>query len=293
MRAIIDRVVRALGVNSGAATGRLLRRAPALLIVLSLLLAACGNGSSGDLLAKIQSAAKIRVGTDSAYPPQSERLPDGTFRGFDIDVANEIGKRLGVSVEFVTPDFSTVVAGGWGDKYDISVGSVAITKPRQAVLDFTKPYYYTPAQMSATKASGITTLAGMAGKTVCVSASSANQSWLEGTLMIVGSVPAPVPAGIKVVVVAEDSKCIARTDIDGWVADAPVIAHAITQGAPFVTVGAPVFYGALALATDKAALPHTELLAELNKIVQAMHDDGTLTKLSKQWFEGLDLSKNK
>ena len=45
---------------------------------------------------------------------------------------------------------------------------MTITKKRLANLDFTEPYYFTPAQMAATKASGITTLEGLAGKTVCV-----------------------------------------------------------------------------------------------------------------------------
>ena len=70
-------------------------------------------GDPNDLLAKIKAAGVIRVGTDPAYPPQSELKPDGTFEGFDIDTANEIGKRLGVKVKFETPDFSVVEAGKW------------------------------------------------------------------------------------------------------------------------------------------------------------------------------------
>ncbi len=101
-----------------------------------------------DLLAKIKAAGVIKVGTDPAYPPQSELKPDGTFEGFDIDTANEIGKRLGVKVKFETPDFSVVEAGKWAGRFDISVGSVTITKQRLANLDFTEPYYFTPAQMS-------------------------------------------------------------------------------------------------------------------------------------------------
>ena len=56
-------------------------------------------------------------------------------------------------------------------------------------------------------------------------------------------------------------------------------------------VGDPVFYEALGVATDKSAGPHTELQAELDKIIKGLHDDGTLTASSKKWFEGLDLSK--
>ena len=110
----------------------ILRRS-GLFLVAILVLVACqpaGSGSSAsggagwnpdDMLAKIKAAGKIRVATDPAYPPQSKLLPDGTYEGFDIDVANMIGAKLGVKVEFVTPDFAEVEAGGWADRWDISV----------------------------------------------------------------------------------------------------------------------------------------------------------------------------
>ena len=85
----------------------ILRRS-GLFLVAILVLVACqpaGSGSSAtggtggnpdDMLAKVKAAGKIRVATDPAYPPQSELKPDGTYEGFDIDVANKIGEKLGV-----------------------------------------------------------------------------------------------------------------------------------------------------------------------------------------------------
>ena len=57
-----------------------------------------------------------------------------------------------------------------------------------------------------------------------------------------------------------------------------------------VPVGAPVFYEPLAVATDKSGPPHAELQAELDKIIKAMHADGTLSTFSKKWFDGQDLT---
>jgi polar amino acid transport system substrate-binding protein len=287
----------------------ILRRS-GLFLVAILVLVACqpaGSGSSAtggaagnpdDMLAKIKAAGKIRVATDPAYPPQSELKPDGTYEGFDIDVANKIGEKLGVKVEFITPDFAEVEAGGWADRWDISVGSMTITEPRSKVLDFTVPYYYTPAQMGATTASGITTLDGLAGKTVCVGESTTYQFWLEGTLKLLGGVPepAPVPEGAKVTTFSTDSECAdaiaaGRNDFEGWLTSSTTLDSAIANGAKFVKVGDPVFYEALAVATDKSAATHTELQAELDKIIKGLHDDGTLTTLSKKWYEGADLTK--
>ena len=57
--------------------------------------------------------------------------------------------RLGVEVEFTDPTFDAVVAGNWSGRWDMSVGSVTVTEDRLEVLDFTQPYYFTPAQMAA------------------------------------------------------------------------------------------------------------------------------------------------
>jgi polar amino acid transport system substrate-binding protein len=254
-------------------------------------------GDPNDLLAKIKAAGVIRVNTDPAYPPQSELKPDGTFEGFDIDTANEIGKRLGVKVEFKTLDFSVVESGNWAGRFDVSVGSVTITKVRLDNLSFTEPYYFTPAQMSATKKSAITSLDGLAGKTVCMGAATTYLQWVEGTLKLGDdSFQAPVPTGMKAFTLKTDQDCAlsaksGRNDFDGWLSSSTTIAAGIAGGAPMVVVGAPVFYEPLAVATDKKTVtPHAELDAALAKIIKDMHADGTLAASSKKWFDGQDLT---
>lgn len=257
----------------------------------------CDAASGDDLLAQICEEGVILVATDPAYPPQSELLPDGSFEGFDIDVANEIGERLGVEVQFETPNFDEVVAGNWAERFDISVGSVTITTEREEVLDFTEPYYFTPAQMLATEESGITDLEGLAGETVCVGEATTYQSWLEGTLELAGGAPEPTdpPEGVQVTTFSTDTECAdavagGRTEFQGWLTSSTTAAAALADGAAFVEVGEPVFFEPLAVATDKAAPPHDQLQAELDRIITEMHEDGTLTELSEKWFEGLDLT---
>ena len=258
----------------------------------------CETYSGDDLLGQICEAGVIRVATDPAYPPQSELLPDGTFEGFDIDVANEIGERLGVEVQFETPNFDEVVAGSWAERFDVSVGSVTITEEREEVLGFTEPYYFTPAQMLATTASGITDLEGLAGMTVCVGESTTYQFWLEGTLTLAGDAPEPAepPEGVQVTTFSTDTECAdavesGRTEFEGWLTSSTTAANAIGAGAAFVEVGEPVFYEPLAVAVDLSAEGHESLLAELDRIVGEMHEDGTLSEFSETWFEGLDLTK--
>jgi polar amino acid transport system substrate-binding protein len=255
------------------------------------------GGDGEDLLAQIMDAGVIRVATDPAYPPQSELLPDGSFEGFDIAVATELADRLGVEVQFETPEFSEVVAGTWNGRFDISVGSVTVTEDRMEVLDFTEPYYYTPAQMTATEDSGITTLDGLAGQVICVGESTTYQYWIDGSLVLAGGSPdpAPVPEGATFTTFSTDTECAdaaagGRTEFQGWLSSSTTVAVAIEAGDPFVVVGDPVFFEALAVATDKAGPPHDELQAELDRIVREMHEDGRLSALSEEWFDGLDLT---
>jgi len=254
------------------------------------------TANPNDLLAKIKSAGTIRVGTDPNYAPQSFLKPDGTFEGFDIDTANEIGKRLGVTVKFETPDFAVVEAGGWAGRFDISVGSVTITEKRKGVLDFTQPYYYTPAQMAAVKGSGITSVDGFAGKTVCVGEATTYFQWLTGTLKLGdGSTGAPVPAGVKATTLKTDQDCAqsakaGRRDFQGWLSSSTTVDDAIKDGAPFENVGQPVFFEPLAVAIDKKGPPHDELLKEVDRIIGEMHADGTLTNFSKKWYNGVDFT---
>jgi polar amino acid transport system substrate-binding protein len=246
---------------------------------------------AGGLLDKVLKAGKLVVSTDPKYPPQSEQLPDGTYQGFDIDVANEIGKRLGVKVEFTTPDWSAITAGGWAGRWDMSVGSMTITPDRQKVLDFSPPYYYTPAQMTASKKSGITTLDGLAGKTVCSGESTTYDQWLKGTLDFgTGQKLASPPAGIKATTLPTDTDCpdqwkAGRNDFQGWLSSSTTVDGAIAAGLPVVKVGDPVFFEPLAVAVDKRGPSDSDFVTRLTDIVTAMHTDGTLANFSMKWLK--------
>lgn len=277
---------------------------PLLLLVITLGLAACGGtGASADtLLAAIEERGTIRVSTDPNYEPQSFLDANGEFVGFDIDVAREIGRRLGVEVEFMTPDWDVITAGNWGNQWDMSVGSMTVTTARQEVLDFAEPaYYYTPAQFAAAQASGITELADLEGQAVCVGVSTTYETWLSGDLAALGlpeaSIYAQPPAGITIVPLTTDSECpqsiqAGRQEFQAFLTSNTVVEAAINGGVPVQRVGSPVFSENLAVAFDKnTELSNDTLVARVGEIIQEMHDDGTLRELSLKWF-GTDLTSD-
>jgi polar amino acid transport system substrate-binding protein len=266
-----------------------------LLIAVVLLGSACSAAATPaptTLLDRVMKAGKLVVSTDPNYAPQSIQKTDGTYEGFDIDVATEIAKRLGVKVEFTTPKWEIITAGGWSGRWDASVGSMTVTADRQKVLDFSPPYYYTPAQLTASKASGITTTDGLAGKKICAGASTTYLDWLSGKKLDFGTLSpttAP-PTGITTVSLSTDAECpqtwkSGRNDFEGWLSSSTTVDGAITAGLPVVKVGDPVYFEPLAVAVDKSGLNDTDFMAKLTQIVKDMHADGTLTAMSQKWFK--------
>jgi len=249
-----------------------------------------------DLLADIMARGKILSSTDANYAPQSFLESDGTFAGFDVDVATEIATRLGVEVEFVTPDWDIITAGNWGDQWDMSVGSMTVTTARQQVLDFAAPaYYYTPAQFAAAAGSGIETLEDIAGQAVCVGTATTYDSWLNGDMEGLGLPPesffAEPPADVTIFPLPTDNECAqsiqaGRDEFAVFLTSNTVVEAAINEGVPIQKVGSPVFSENLAVAFDKnASKDPTRLVETVSQIIAGMHADGTMKELSLKWFE--------
>lgn len=257
------------------------------------------DGDTDGYLARICEAGTIVAFTDPAYPPQSFINDEtGDYEGFDVDVTNEIASRLGVDVEFTTPAFDAVIAGDWAERWDIAVGSVTITEDRKEILDFTVPYYFTPAQMTTFEESDIQSIEDFAGTTVCVGEATTYLDWIEGTLTLTpeaGDVTDP-PADITATTLPTDLDCAdswrsSRRDFEGWISSSTTVAGTIADDYPIREVGDPIFFEPLAVVFDQAVEDRASLVEAVDQIVQDMHDDGTLTEMSEEWFDGLDLTK--
>ena len=288
-------------------------------VLASLVLSACGAAATAaptDLLGAIKQRGYILVSTDPNYEPQSflntegkrpsetkcpaDALTTAEMQGFDVDVAKAVGESLGVETCFATPDWDVITAGNWADKWDVSVGSMTITTARQKILDFSVPYYYTPAVVAVRADSGITDLAGLEGQALCVGTATTYESWLnhdmEGLGLPESSIYAEAP-NVTVVPLTTDQECAqaiaaGREDFIGYVTSETVVDSNIADGVPVVKLGSPVFSEDLAAAFDRASsLPTDTLRAEVDKLFTAMHNDGRLTELSNQWFS-IDLTQN-
>ena len=254
--------------------------------------------AEGDLLATICDRGKILISTDADYAPQSSVTPSGDYEGFDISVGEEIGRRLGVEVEWSAQIWDTIVAGTWSGRWDMSVGSMTVCCDREQLFDFTQPYYYTPAQVAVLEDSGITSLEDLAGQKACVGEATTYLEWVEGTLELAAPnrIVQDAPEGMTAHALETDANCAeamrsGQTEVGQiFVTADPVIESAIAEDTPIVRVGDPIFYEALSIAFDKNGPERAALLAEVDRIVGEMHADGTLSEFSEQWY-GTDYSE--
>jgi polar amino acid transport system substrate-binding protein len=292
------------------------KRSLILIGLLALLVAACGGGSSDttaasgsgttaaaggeDLLAAINSAGKITVSTDPAYPPQSSLdEATNTYEGFDIDVATEIAKRLGVDIAWETPSWDVLTAGNWNGRWDMSVGSMTPTNDRQKVLFFTEPYYYTPAVVVVNEANtSVKDLStDLDGKKIGVCSGCTYEQFLDKSLAIEGFTfdfiidDAQISGYDTDTTALQDLALGDGTRLDAVITSLTTAQGYINDGNPVKIVGDPVFYEPLSVAFDRSSTEDPQSLVDaVNKIIADMHADGTLTKFSKNWYDGIDLT---
>jgi polar amino acid transport system substrate-binding protein len=249
------------------------------------------------LLGKVIAAGKIRVSTDPNYAPFSSVKADGTYEGFDTSVAEETVKRLAekvgspVELQWETPSWDLITAGSWGGRWDISIGSMSVTKTREKVVDFVDPYYFDAGGVAVPTSSTLTSLADLdGGKTFCVGTATTYEQWLNQTLEIVDPALVPPPTDPKVTALPTDNECIqavaAGRTFDAIVANKNGLEAAIAAGQPIKLLeDKPIFTVSVSFALDKSGPDTAAMLDVLDEIVGEMHADGTLKALSEQWLD--------
>ena len=103
-------------------------------------------------------AQTVRMGTEGAYPPYNFINDAGEVDGFERELGDELCKRAELTCEWVKNDWDSIIPNLVSGNYDVIIAGMSITDERDEVIDFTQPYYYTPAQIAAHVEAGIETL---------------------------------------------------------------------------------------------------------------------------------------
>lgn len=256
-----------------------------------------GAAWAGSTLDRIHETKVIKVATAANWPPQSFLGPDNKLQGFDIDVATEIGRRLGSKVDFVTPEYGIITAGSWSNRWDLSVGSMTPTTERSRVLDFPAIYYYTPYVFAVHKDAAGAKAADLNDKIIGVEAGTTSEDYINRRLKIdAADVPAftydVTPGEVKTygdsMGPLDDLRMGNGVRLNATLSALPTVVAAVKNGYPIVRVeGKPAYYEPLAIAVDKG---DEAFNSELSKAIAQMKADGTLKQLSEKWY-GADLTQ--
>lgn len=256
-----------------------------------------GAAWAGSTLDRIHETKVIKVATAANWPPQSFLGPDNKLQGFDIDVATEIGRRLGSKVDFVTPEYGIITAGRWSNRWDLSVGSMTPTTERTRVLDFPAIYYYTPYVFAVHKDAAGAKTADLNDKIIGVEAGTTSEDYINRRLKIdAADVPAftydVTPGEVKTygdsMGPLDDLRMGNGVRLNATLSALPTVVAAVKNGYPIVRVeGKPAYYEPLAIAVDKG---DEAFNSELSKAIAQMKADGTLKQLSEKWY-GADLTQ--
>lgn len=295
-----------------------MKRAVVVLLIIMMVTACAPSEATptpqDDKLAEVLARGTLIIATDADYVPQSKLLGDvppavGTkcspvqytanqMVGFDVSVAVEIARRLGVEPCFVTPPWSQLVAGDWGDNWDIHVGSVAITNDRMKMLYFSQPYFATPTVILVHKDNEtFKTPEDLSGKRIGVCVGCTFESYLKGMLTLPGE--ALEYRIQKAQIIGYQNEAPAIRDLsegDGVKLDAvitlfPVANEAIMSGSPIKIMGEPLWFSYASVTFDRSSQrDQARLLEEISKIIRGLHADGSLKKWSME-YQGVDLTQ--
>jgi His/Glu/Gln/Arg/opine family amino acid ABC transporter permease subunit len=245
----------------------------ALLALAMVFLSACGN--SGTTQDPIKSAGVLRVGTEGVYSPFSYHDPKtGQLVGYDVDVAKAVGEKLGVPVEFVETPWDSIFAALEANRFDVVANQVTINPERQGKYDLSQPYTVGEGVI-VTRANdnSIKTLADIKGKTA---AENATSNWSQVAR----------DAGANVESVEGFTQAITLLNqgrVDVVINDSiAVYAYLAETGDTSVkiagTVGEKSEQG-FAARKDSGYLP------ELNRALNELRADGTLTEISEKYLK--------
>lgn len=258
-----------------------------------------------DKLASVLARGTLVLSTDPAYPPQSslvegaERVADtacasnqltaAEVEGYDAETGKLVAQRLGVEPCFATPPWSEIIAGNWGDRWDIAWGSGALTGERMTRLYVTQPYYSTPHNFFVPTASTVQEAAELSGRQVGACAGCTHELYLKHELELPGETVTYVVNDPVIVTFDAEPPGLAATaagELDAFLAGEPVGTAAIADGVALRMLPKPAYVTQKAGYLDRGSgLSQTAFAARVDEILRELHTDGTLKVLSEQYFD--------
>ncbi|TGE38727.1 transporter substrate-binding domain-containing protein [Desulfosporosinus fructosivorans] len=248
-----------------------------ILVTLIMLVATgCGasksNSATKEAMDKIKADGKLTYAMSGQYPPFNFYNEKNELTGFDAEIGQEIAKRMNVKAEPVAIQWDGIIAGLTASKFDMILGSMAITDERLQKVNFSTPYYRSGAQIIVPNDSKISGGADLKGKNVGV---------VLGTTFETKA--RELGATVKTYKGDPDAfNDMSSGRLDAVITEKNVGLNAIKMNkAPFKLVGDLLYVEKIGIAIRKDS---PELLKAVNDALAKMMEDGTYKTISEKYF---------
>ena len=221
------------------------------------------------------SAQDLTVGANVGNVPWEFQDDTGAIVGFEIDLANEVGKRLGRTVKFENIPFNGLFSAVQSGRIDMAVSSITITQKRLAELSFAQPYYDSDQSLTVTAASGLTGLADMKGKVIGVDTGSTGDIWATEHMAEYGFADIRRFEGL-----APAMLDLGNGRIDGYISDIPALQYYVKDKPQFAVVERILSGEQYSMMFAKDA----PLAAEVSAVLTTLKQEGFLAATHKKWF---------
>lgn len=228
-----------------------------------------------------KDANSLRLGIDPTYPPMDSKTPDGHITGFDVDLADEICRRIAMHCEWVEMEFSGMIPALQARKIDAIISSMAITEKREKQIAFSTKLFQFKSRLIAKSGAPLTATAdGLRGKRIGVQSGTQFESYAQKNWQ---------SAGVEVV--AYQSQEGVFDDLMAGRLDAALLGSVeadngflkTPKGKGFAFVGGPLDMGdhgtGIGLRKDDTALKE-----KLDQAIASMRADGTYQKIAAKYF---------
>jgi polar amino acid transport system substrate-binding protein len=233
----------------------------------------------------IKTAGKIVWCVDVSYPPEEFYAADGTTaQGSDVDIATEIGNRLGVKTQIDNTGFDGIIPALLAKKCDAVISGMNDTPKRAEQVDFVD--YLKVGQgllVPAGNPKGIHTLEDLSGKSVAVQLGTTNADALAAAndkLKAAGKAP------IDIQTYQQDTdgfQQLALGRVDAFSTDSPVVAYYNSKPenkGKFEVGGTPIDPAPIGIAIRK---DDPQMKAAVTAVIDAMYADGKLKEIVDKW----------
>ena len=210
----------------------------------------------------------VRLGTEGAYPPFNFINDAGEVAGFEREVGDELCKRAGLTCEWVTNEWDSIIPNLQSGNYDVIIAGMSITDERDQVIDFTQNYF-PPASSAYVALSADANLKG----TVAAQVSTIQAGYVaeSGATLLEFATPDESIAAVR------------NGEADAVFADKDFLAPIVAESnGELVFVGEEVqLGGGVGMGLRES---DTELKEKFNAAIQSMKDDGSLNALIEKHF---------